>query len=66
MPLLDEIAGGITFADVDKGNYRRYLETSRVVAEEVGLAPGASGLIVNGRVRLNVLLPASKCDMLRL
>ena len=66
MPSLDEITSGITFADVDKGNYRRYLEASRVVAEEVGLAPGASGLIVNGRVRFTVLLPASNCDMLRL
>ena len=66
MPSLDEITGGITFADVDKGNYRRYLEASRVASEEVGLVPGPPGLIVNGRVRLIVLLPASNRDRLRL
>ena len=63
MPSLDEITGGITFADVDKGNYRRYLEASRVATEEVDLASGASGLTANGRVRLTVLLPSSNRDM---
>ena len=63
---LDEITSGITLADVDKGGYRRYVEASRVVAERVGLAPGASGLIINGRVRLFILLPVSNRDVPRL
>jgi hypothetical protein len=37
-------------ADIDKGDYRRYVEESRFVAKTVDLAPGASGLIINGRV----------------
>jgi UDP-glucose:glycoprotein glucosyltransferase len=63
---LDEITGGITLADVDKEDYRRYMEASRVAAEKVGFVPGASGLIINGRVRLTVLLPVSNCDVPRL
>jgi UDP-glucose:glycoprotein glucosyltransferase len=65
-PFLDEITGGITLADVDKDDYRRYMEASRVAAERVGLAPGASGLIINGRVRLTVLFLVSNCDVPRL
>jgi UDP-glucose:glycoprotein glucosyltransferase len=63
---MDEITGGITLADVDKGDYRRYVEASRVAAERVGLAPGSSGLIINGRVRLTVSLLISNRDMPRL
>ncbi len=57
---------GIILADVDKGDYCRYVEAGRVTAERVGLPPGASGLIVNGRVRLTVLLLVSNCDVPRL
>jgi hypothetical protein len=64
MPSLDEITGGISFADVDKGDYGRYVEASRIVTEEVGLTRGASGLIINGRVRLGVSLPATDRDVL--
>jgi hypothetical protein len=64
--ILDEITGGIVLGDADKGEYRRYVEVSRVVAETVGLAPGASGLIINGRVRLTVSLPVSYRDVSRL
>ena len=48
---LDEITGGVALDDIDRDDYRRYVETSRLVAKTAGLAPGASGLIVNGRVR---------------
>jgi hypothetical protein len=48
---LDEITGGVALADIDRDDYRRYVETSRLVANAAGLAPGASGLIINGRVR---------------
>lgn len=63
---LDEIIGGITFVDVDKGDYRWFVEASRVAAKRVGLAPGTSGLIINGRVRLTISFPVSNCDVPRL
>ena len=47
--------GEVTLVDVDKDDYRRYVKTGRVVAERVGIAPGAFGLIINGRVRFTVL-----------
>jgi hypothetical protein len=46
----DEITGGIALADLDEDVYRRYVQSSRLVAEKVGLVPGAAGLIINGRV----------------
>jgi hypothetical protein len=48
--------GEVTLVDVDKDDYRRYVKAGRVAAERVGIAPGASGLIINGRVRFTVLL----------
>jgi UDP-glucose:glycoprotein glucosyltransferase len=66
MPSLDEITSGISFSDVDKDDYRRYVEASRIVAEKVGLTRGDSGLIINGRVRVGVSLPATNRDVLRL
>ena len=66
MPSLDEITSGISFSDVDKGDYRRYVEASRIVAEKVGLTRGESGLIINGRVRLGVSLPTTNRDVQRL
>jgi hypothetical protein len=55
----DDITGGIAIADLDEGVYRQYIQSSRLVAEKVGLIPGAAGLIINGRVRVTVsiLLP---------
>jgi UDP-glucose:glycoprotein glucosyltransferase len=47
---LEEITGSITFVDVNQGDYRWYVEASRVAAKRVGLAPGTSGLIINGRI----------------
>ncbi|KAH9162492.1 UDP-glucose:glycoprotein glucosyltransferase-domain-containing protein [Lactarius sanguifluus] len=47
---LDEITGGVALADIDQDDYRRYVQTGKLVAKMAGLAPGASGLIVNGRV----------------
>jgi UDP-glucose:glycoprotein glucosyltransferase len=63
---LDEKAGGITFVDVDKGYYRWFVEASGVAAKRVGLSPGTSGLIINGRVRFPVSFPVSNCDVPRL
>jgi UDP-glucose:glycoprotein glucosyltransferase len=57
--------GEVTLADVDKGDYRRYVKAGRATAERVGIAPGASGLIINGRVRFTVLLLGLNRDMLR-
>lgn len=51
---LDEFTSGFTLAGVNKDDYRRYVEAGRLVAKKLGFAPGASGLIVNGRVRLAV------------
>ena len=48
----DEITGGIALADLDEDVYHQYVEASRLVAEKVGLVPGAAGLIINGRVRI--------------
>jgi len=42
--------GKVTLADVDKDNYRQYVKAGSVAAERVGIAPGASGLIINGRI----------------
>ncbi|KAF8268079.1 UDP-glucose:Glycoprotein glucosyltransferase-domain-containing protein [Lactarius quietus] len=47
---LDEITGGVALADIDRDDYRRYVEAGRIVAKTAGLAPGVSGLIINGRV----------------
>ena len=55
--------GEVTLADVDKSDYHRYVKAGRVVAERVGIAPGASGLIINGRVRFTVLLLVSNRDV---
>src|SRR6266702_3994681 len=52
----DEITGGVTLADVDRDDYRRYVEAGRSVAKTAGLGPGASGLIINGRVRFHPLV----------
>jgi hypothetical protein len=48
---LDEITGGVPLADIDRNDYRRYVEAGRLVANTAGLAPGASGLLINGRVK---------------
>ena len=58
--------GEVTLADVDKDKYHRYVKAGRVAAERVGIAPGASGLIINGRVRFTVLLLVSNRDVPRL
>jgi UDP-glucose:glycoprotein glucosyltransferase len=58
--------GEVTLADVDKDDYRRYVKAGRVAAERVGIAPGASGLIINGRVRFTVLVLVSNRDVPRL
>lgn len=58
--------GEITLADVDRDDYRRYVKAGKVTAERVGIDPGASGLIINGRVRLAVLLLISNRDVSRL
>jgi hypothetical protein len=42
---LGEITGGVALADIDRHDYRRYVEASRLVANTAGLAPGASGLL---------------------
>jgi hypothetical protein len=63
MPSVDEITGGITLANLDKDDYHRYTEASRLVAEKVGLVPGAAGLIINGRVSVTHLIPFSKHEM---
>ncbi|KAI9428853.1 UDP-glucose:glycoprotein glucosyltransferase-domain-containing protein [Lactarius indigo] len=47
---LDEITGGVALADVDQDDYQRYVQTGKLVAKMAGLAPGASGLIINGRI----------------
>ncbi|KAI0266194.1 UDP-glucose:glycoprotein glucosyltransferase-domain-containing protein [Gloeopeniophorella convolvens] len=47
---LEDITGGVPLEDVDKNDYRQYVEIGRLVAEKAGLAPGASGLIINGRI----------------
>jgi len=60
-----EVTGGITLADIDKDDYRRYIEVSRLVAEKVGLVPGTAGLIINGRVRVTASIPFPKRDVLR-
>jgi hypothetical protein len=52
---LEEITGDLMLADTDKDDYRRFVEASILVAKKVGLAPGASGLVINGRVRLFVV-----------
>lgn len=58
--------GEVTLADVDKGDYHRYVKAGRVAAERVGIAPGAYGLIINGRVRFTVLILVSNHDVPRL
>jgi len=48
---LDEITGGVALANIDRDDYRRYVEEAgRMVAKTAGVAPGASGLIINGRM----------------
>ncbi len=47
---LDEIIGGVALADIDRDDYRQYVEAGRSVARIAGLAPGAAALIINGRV----------------
>jgi UDP-glucose:glycoprotein glucosyltransferase len=58
--------GEVTLADVDKDDYRWYVKSGRVIAERVDIAPGASGLIINGRVRFAILLLVSNRDVSRL
>ncbi len=58
----DEITGGIALADLDEDVYRRYVHSSRLVAEKVGLVPGAAGLIINGRVRVTASILFPKRD----
>lgn len=60
-----EVTGGITLADIDKDDYRRYIDVSRLVAEEVGLVPGTTGLVINGRVRVTASVPFPKRDVPR-
>ena len=55
--------GEVTLADVDMVDYRRYVKAGREAAERVGIAPGTSGLIINGRVRFTVLLLVSNRDL---
>ena len=55
---LDEIAGGVALADIDRNDYLRYVEAGRLVAKKAGLEPGASGLLINGRVKFHPLLYA--------
>jgi len=59
----NNVTGYFTLADIDKDDYRRYVEVSRLVAQKVGFAPGASGVIINGRVRLALSLPVPKCEI---
>ena len=63
---LDEITGGVAIADLDEDVYHRYVEASRLVAEKVGLVPGAAGLIVNGRVSVTTSIILPKRDTLRI
>ena len=61
---LDEITGGVALADIDRNDYGRYVEAGRMVAKTAGLAPGTSGLLVNGRVKFHPLicpLPLPDC-----
>jgi UDP-glucose:glycoprotein glucosyltransferase len=58
--------GEVTLADVDKDDYCRYVKAGGVAAERVGIAPGASGLIINGRVRPTDSLLVSNRDVPRL
>ncbi|KAF8264041.1 hypothetical protein EI94DRAFT_1533558, partial [Lactarius quietus] len=45
------ITGGVSLANIDRDDYRRYVEEAgRMVANTAGVAPGASGLIINGRM----------------
>jgi hypothetical protein len=54
--LLGEVTGGVALADIDRNDHRRYVEAGRLVAKTAGLAPGASGFLINGRVRFRPLL----------
>lgn len=63
IPSFDEITGGITLANLDRDDYHRYTEASRLVAEKVGLVPGAAGLIINGRVRATLPIPFPRHEM---
>lgn len=62
----DEIMGGVAIADLDEDVYHGYVEASRLVAEKVGLVPGAAGLIINGRVSVTFSTIFLKRDTLRI
>ena len=53
---LEEITRGVALADIDRNNYLRYVEAGRLIAKTAGLEPGASGLLINGRVKFHPLL----------
>ncbi|RDB27081.1 UDP-glucose:glycoprotein glucosyltransferase [Hypsizygus marmoreus] len=44
------LTGGVKVADFDTNRYANYVRASRLVARDVGIAPGELGLMVNGRV----------------
>ncbi|GLB42376.1 putative UDP-glucose:Glycoprotein Glucosyltransferase [Lyophyllum shimeji] len=44
------LTAGVKVADFDAGGYAEYVTSSRLVAREIGVAPGQQALLVNGRV----------------
>ncbi|KII87653.1 glycosyltransferase family 24 protein [Plicaturopsis crispa FD-325 SS-3] len=47
---LDKLTGGVGLNDIDAAEYASYEKSCRLVARELGLAPGEQALIVNGRI----------------
>jgi len=51
----DILTDGIALDKISSEDYVAYVKQSRLIARELGLAPGEKGLVVNGRV--SILLP---------
>jgi UDP-glucose:glycoprotein glucosyltransferase len=47
---LGEITGGVKLHEVDAEEYSKFTSSSRLVARKLGLSPGQTALLVNGRV----------------
>lgn len=47
---INDLTGGVLLKDVSREVYDKYLTSSHLLAQEIGIEPGEQALVVNGRV----------------
>ncbi len=48
--IFESLTNGVSLDEIVLNDYDDYVKQSRLVAQELGIAPGQKGLVVNGRV----------------